>query len=69
VFAHRYLEVKGGRNLVDSQGAAHGAAHHGVYPTLVVELDLGLGGMHVDVDALWVQFEKEHVGRVLVARN
>ena len=69
MFAHRYLEVKGGRNLMDSQGAAHGAAHHGVYPTLVVELDFGLGGVHVDVNALGVEFEKEDVGRVLVARN
>ena len=54
---------------MDSQGAAHGAAHHGVYPTLVVELDFGLGGVHVDVNALGVEFEKEDVGRVLVARN
>ena len=69
MLAYRNFKVERWRNLVDSKGPANGAANHGIHAPLVVKLDFGLGGVHIDVDAFGVQFQKQHVGWVQVAGN
>ena len=69
MLAYRNFKVERWRNLVDSKGPANGAANHGIHAPLVVKLDFGLSGVHIDVDAFGVQLQKQHIGWVQVAGN
>lgn len=63
------LKIECGRNLVDAQGTLHGTAHNGVDGPLILKFDLGLRRMHIDIDAVRRDGQKQHIRGVVFGRN
>ena len=63
-----HVEVNGGGHVAAAKDLAHGCHEDLPDGLLVFELDLGLGGVYVDVDARGVYVEVEEVGDLFALR-
>jgi hypothetical protein len=63
------FKIQSRGNLVDAQGTLYRTAHNRIDGPLILKLNLGLCRMHIDIDAVSRDGQKQHIGGMVFSGN